>query len=134
MVYIYGTGFLVSHSSYYVVYYDSGPAGDGVDGVKRATDTQSSTAGGVLSSQYDLMSDPAATAGTWHATVYDSDVVSVGEISSTYTASDKNSVIEDDFKVLADAIPELPTILAAVMVPALSVLAYLWMRRRAKHA
>ncbi|MEE9203057.1 MAG: hypothetical protein V3U31_07680 [Dehalococcoidia bacterium] len=119
--YMYGEGFEASQT-YNVGFYDSSASPN-----LRATDSNlTSTAGGALSSQYLLSSDQTADPGTWHAVAYKAPTTP----PTAYTADDPNSVVEDDFEVAADAIPEFPTVLSAVGVAAISFAIYYWMRKR----
>jgi hypothetical protein len=123
IVYMYGTGF-TSGTSYKVVYWDGA--------TKRTTDIKTVVADGKLKSQWTL--DPSqANAGDWHVAVYTSSAN-----PSSYSPTDPNIVVDDTsytggyaFHVAASAIPEFPTVLAAIVALALSAGIYLWMRRRA---
>ena len=130
IVYMYGESFDTT-GTYKVAYYDGGTSGDGSDGAKLYTDVYTNLAGGILDlSQVrpaDYMS--SARAGTWHAVVYKTtesmpnsyDLVSTG--SANYT-------VTDSFTVAATAIPEFPTVIAAIGVAGLCFGIYWWMRRR----
>ncbi len=119
VAYIYGPNFTASHG-YNVGYYDNA-------GTKIQSEAVVSAADNTLSSQYLLTTNPSAVAGTWHAVVYDNDIAPP---PPTYVASDSNSVVEDDFEVAANAIPEFSTIMAAIAVAVLCFGIYYWMRKR----
>lgn len=126
IVYMFGQGFLASHN-YAVGYYDGNLTGGGQ---KVATDSGLvSTSSGDLSSQYVLTTDFAAVAGTWHAAVFDSDV---GAPLQNYNdvAAAAGFVIDDDFQATTAAIPEFPTVIAAIVVGGLCFGVYYWMRKR----
>ena len=117
-VYMYGDGFIASQS-YYVGYYDG-------NGDKKATE---SATGSALSCQYDCTTDPTAQYGTWHAVVFKG-----ASPPSTYAACSGTAgyTTEDDFEVSQTAIPEFPTVLAAIAVCLLCAVAYIMMRRGKK--
>jgi hypothetical protein len=124
-VYIYGENYTASHG-YTVAYYDG-------DGIKVASDSVLSGADNTLASEYLLTTDPNATAGTWHAVVFDDDL---GTPPATYaeTSGAAGYMVEDSFEVAVSAIPEFPTIIAAIGVSGLCFGIYYWMRkRRAAH-
>jgi len=119
-VYVYGEAFANSQL-YHVGFYDPSVAPNIV-----AITDPTSTSTGALSTQYLLSTDQSATAGTWHAVVYmDPDTP-----PDTYNASDTKIVEDDDFEVAAGAIPEFPTVMAAIIVAGLCFGAYYWMRKR----
>lgn len=119
--YIYGPNFIASHG-YTVGYYDN-------DGTKTASVSVLSAADNTLSSQYLLSTDINAIAGTWHAVVFDDDLGSppnaYADVSTTF-----GYMVEDAFEVTNAAIPEFPTVIAGVVVAALSFGIYYWMRQR----
>ena len=125
--YMYGAGFLTSHS-YKVGYYDaSGTQG----GALVSTDVVISDGAGNLESHRELMGpwgDPIPTAGAWHAVVFDT----TGDIPDTYDAalSDTAYSVGDDFEVAASAIPEFPTVITAIVSLTLCAGTYLWLRKR----
>ena len=119
-VYIQGTYFEASYN-YHVAYYDD-------NGAKVLSDGGAiSDANGVLNSQWYFPDNTGASPGTWHAVVYDDDVASP---PSTYTANDPNSIRETTFTVTQEAIPEFPTVMAAIVVAGLCFGIYYWMRKR----
>lgn len=128
--YMNGTNYLPSHS-YRIVYYD-GNTDNGGDQV--VADNQSSTAGYELSSQIILSSYPASTAGTWHAVVYDNEVLGAATPPATYNdrLTTNSYTSEDAFEVLASAIPEFSTVMAGIVVAGMCFGIYYWMRKRAK--
>ncbi|MBA7710596.1 hypothetical protein ES703_119541 [subsurface metagenome] len=121
--FIYGPNFTASHG-YNVGYYDDG-------GAKAISHGVTSAADNTLSSQYILTTDPGAQAGIWHAVAFDNDL---GSPPNTYAecSGAAGYVVEDSFKVLQSAIPEFPTIFAAIGVAGLCFGIYWWMRKRAK--
>lgn len=126
-VYMSGTGY--TPSTYYrVIFWDE------VDGswYKRQTEDKQSDVSGSLDLQHTFGGDD--TDENWHCTVYDSTIYS----PDTYDPADIHIVADDNsytgvyaFNVQQSAIPEFPTILAAVVAMALSAGIYLWMRRKA---
>ena len=119
--YMYGEGFKTNHD-YKVAYYDT-------DGWKvQAEFTNTSGGTGALSSQYNFVSNASSAAGTWHSVVLDT----TGTAPNTYAAAiaDANYVIDDDFVVNQDAIPEFPTVITGFAVCMLCAVAYVVMRRR----
>jgi len=121
MAYMYGENYIASHS-YPVGYYDN-------DGFKPQTDNISSGSDNTLSSQYLLTTDPSATAGLWHAVVFDGDF---GSPPATYAecAGAAGYMVEDSFEVTVDAIPEFPTVMAGITVAGLCSVIYYFMRKR----
>ena len=119
-VYMYGENFAASQL-YSVAFYDPSTPPNNV-----ATVSLNSTAIGDLSAQYLLTTDPAAEAGIWHAVVYKNP----NTPPTGYTADDPNRVVEDDFDVTAEAIPEFPTVMAGIVVAGLCFGIYYWMRKR----
>jgi hypothetical protein len=125
-VYIWAHGLRAS-KTYAVAYYDANPTGGGQ---KVATHSGlTSTAYGNLSSQYLLTTDFGAIAGIWHAVVFDTEF---GAPPTNYNdaATQPGYVVEDSFQATAAAIPEFPTIVAAIAVAGLCFAAYWWMRNR----
>ena len=118
--YMYGQGFAAG--TYAVGFYDN--AGD-----KAGSDVSGTFASGNLSAQFALNTDPTGAEGTWHAVVFDT---ALGSPSANYTATSGAAgyVTEDDFEVNASAIPEIPTVLAAIGVAMFCFGIYYWMRRR----
>jgi hypothetical protein len=112
---------LTSGSAYKVTLYDADGAYDGankklvVDGVNGANlDAQ------IFFTNFHGTSD----AGTWHA------VVSYTEGPDTYNPTWADALGDKSFTVQADAIPEFPTVLAAIGVAGLCFVIYYWMRRK----
>jgi len=119
---MYGENYIASHG-YHVGYYDH-------DGTWKAqSESVTSGSGGTLSSQYLLTTDPAATAGLWHAVVFDDDL---GSPPLTYAecASAAGYMVEDAFEVAPSAIPEFPTVIAGITVAGLCFVIYYWMRKK----
>ncbi|MEE9202453.1 MAG: hypothetical protein V3U31_04585, partial [Dehalococcoidia bacterium] len=124
--YIWAHGLRASNT-YAVGYYDGDATGGGQ---LTATDAGlSSTAYGNLVSQYLLTTDQNAVPGTWHAVVFDS---AYGSPPTNYNDATTTAgyVVEDDFAVQAAAIPEFPTVAAAITVAGLCFGIYYLMRRR----
>ena len=120
IAYMGGTGFKknVPHN---IGYYDA-------DGTLVFTDSGvKADANGNLQSACDLSTDPGATAGTWHSSVYQQPATP----PATYLG---DGVGNDDFEVAQSAIPEFPTVFTAIAVVALCCVVYFWMRRRVAHA
>ena len=132
-VYMWGTGFRPS-TAYRVIFWDQ------VDSTwyNRDTVDVTSTAGGELGV---AGTNPIAhtfvsgtdTDGNWHCTVYDDQSYS----PSTYDSGDSKLVADDTsytggyaFYVVASAIPEFPTIFAALTAAGLCFGIYWWMRKR----
>jgi hypothetical protein len=118
IVYMSGGGFKLGHD-YKVAYYD----GSGAKVQTEFTNTSSGT--GTLESQYDFTKNSGATYGDWHSVVLD------GPAPNTYDAAiaDANYVIDDGFYVAESAIPEFPTVIAAIAVCMLCAIPYMVMRR-----
>ena len=116
-VYMYGTGLLPSRN-YRVAYYDGG-------NTKRVTDDVTSGASGNVSSQrtFDVGTD---VAGTWHVIICEPDFTP----SASYNATWSYTITSDDFTVQESAIPEFPTVIAAIVATGLCAGVYLWMRRK----
>jgi len=121
-VYMYGTGYPVG-ATYRTVFWDS-------SGANRGAVDATADGSGNLSSAHSLAAPDVA--GDWHATVYDSTSYS----PANYSTSDSHIVVDDTsygsgyaFNVAQSAIPELPTVLAAVAVLA-TCLAVYWRARR----
>jgi len=123
-VYMYGTGF-TKDAYYRIVYWDGGNN-------KRVSEVQQALTGaGKLSSQHTFA--PPDVAGDWHCAVYSPDTYD----PDTYNPSDPNLVADDTsytggyaFNAAASAIPEFPTIMAAIGVAGLCFGIYYWMRKR----
>ncbi|RJS69217.1 hypothetical protein CW714_08880 [Methanophagales archaeon] len=125
-VYMHGTGFATAHE-YKVAYYDA-PGDKSVDAHKIEVDTVNSDADGKLSSDclftsYQDTADP----GTWHAIVYEG----TDTAPSTYDSGWSGIIKDDSFTVEESAIPEFPTVIAAIAVSLLCAGAYMVMRRGA---
>jgi hypothetical protein len=127
-VYMYGSGFATS-TTYRVIFWDL------VDStwINRQTEDATSDENGNLSAAHTL-TPGTDTDGNWHVTVYND----TGYSPTTYDANDSKLVADDisytggyAFYVTQSAIPEFPTVLAAIVALALSVGIYLWMRRKA---
>ena len=129
-VYMEGTGF--ASGDYNVGYYDATVTGGGN---LTATDTSISVTGdGILHAQYYLATDQeAAGNNSWHAlvqpasgyTAFDSSYDTVIAAPDTY-----GLLANDSFYVAQSAIPEFPTVVAAITVVGLCFGIYYWMRRR----
>ena len=121
VVYMYGDGFKKNHD-YKVAYYDA-------NGTKVQTEVTNSSDNKMLESQYDFTSNVSSAAGQWHSVVFDT----TGSIPDTYNdaKTDPNYVIDDFFTVQDSAIPEFPTVVAAIAVCMLCAVAYVVMRRKA---
>ena len=108
-----------------VGYYDA-------DGILAQTDPYLGFPGGILESECILNEgwggDPPAGDGDWHAVV----IQTSETLPSTYAAAiaHDNYVIDDDFYVANSAIPEFPTVIAAIGVAGLCFAIYYWMRKR----
>ncbi|CAD6492741.1 MAG: hypothetical protein EMLJLAPB_01004 [Candidatus Argoarchaeum ethanivorans] len=117
-VYMHGVGFTQSYN-YRIAYYD-------VDDYKVASElTNASDSDGNLSSQYDFTGNASAAAGLWHSAVYDA----TDSPPSTYSPTDLDNIVDDDFTVEQSAIPEFPTVIAAIAVCMLCAVSYMVMRR-----
>ncbi len=121
IVYMYGTSF---SGTYKVIFWDA-------SGSKAKTDDAVLAVGGVLKNQHTFVEGVDA-AGDWHVTVYPT---SANPLS--YSAADLNIIADDisytgnyAFNVTETAIPEFPTIIAAVLSLGLCGGVYLWMRRK----
>lgn len=108
-----------------VGYYDA--LGDWVE-----TDDYIGFGGGTLTSECILNQDwggsPPAGNGTWHAVV----IQQADSLPPTYAEAivDTEYIIDDDFYVAESAIPEFPTVIAAIGVAGLCFAIYYWMRKR----
>ena len=101
-----------------MAYYDGG-------GDKRATTDNTSDTSGNLTSQHTFVAGTDVT-GTWHVIVCDQAHTPPSTYSSTWTYT----LREDTFTVQETAIPEFPTVMAAIVSLSLCVGVYLWLRRR----
>ena len=129
-VYMKGTGYATG--TYNVAYYDANPTGGGQ---KTATDSGISVAGdGILNSQYLLNTDPNAFSGTWHALVQPTGATAFPTPYDTAVASPDTYALlgNDAFSVQQAAIPEFPTVSAAIVVSGSCFGLYFWMRKRLK--
>ncbi len=117
-VYMYGTGLLPSHN-YKVVYYD------GSD-IRRLTDSVTSGTTGNVSSEHEFTLG-TDVAGTWNVIICEPNFTPPDPYDDTwsYTITSDNFIVEDS------AIPEFPTVMAAIVAFSLCVGVYLWMRRKA---
>ncbi len=114
-------------STYAVGYYDA-------DGTLQATDgSLSASASGQVASQYVLNSHPSAAAGTWHAALFDTTIGSPPSTWSSVSSAD-GYIVSDSFTVLADAIPEFPTVVAGLAVAGICAGIYMYMKRRSAPA
>ena len=108
-----------------VGYYDA--LGDLVE-----TDIYASFVGGTLSSDCILNQDWGGSLPEgddfWHAVV----IQTSETMPSTYAAATAHAyyIIDDDFYVANSAIPEVPTVIAAIGVAGLCFGIYYWMRKR----
>ena len=118
IAYMHGTNLVPSHG-YRVAYYDGSDA-------KIATDDVTSGASGNISSQRTFNPE-TDTAGTWHVIVCEQAYTP----SDNYSASWPYTLISDSFIVQDSAIPEFPTVIAAIAALGLCVGTYLWLRRKA---
>jgi hypothetical protein len=123
IVHMTGGGFKLGYV-YKVGYYDGTEVGGGDQVCVECGGT--STAEGGFSSQFECMSS-GATYGTWHSVVFDT----TESLPATYNAI-VDYVIDDGFTVQESAIPEFPTVIAAVAVCMLCAVAYVVMRRRSE--
>ncbi|MFC1979590.1 S8 family serine peptidase [Chloroflexota bacterium] len=117
MVYVYSTGLLPSYN-YRVVYYDGSTA-------MRITEDETSDASGNLSTERTFL-EGTDVAGTWNVIVCNQ----THTPPSTYSSTWEYTIQDDAFTVQGTAIPELPTITAAIGVAGLCFGIYYWMRRR----
>jgi len=111
-----GTGFAAG--SYVVRYYDD-------DGTQVGTDANITVPmvgepAGVLKSNLACNTNEGATAGIWNAKAYLSDGTTL--------------IANDTFTVTPEAIPEFPTVIAALVVAGLCFSIYYWMRKRLGYA
>ncbi|MFC2018743.1 hypothetical protein ACFLU4_02145 [Chloroflexota bacterium] len=128
-VYMYGENF-DSTGTYKVAYYNGGTSHDGTDGAKLETDEFTDDADGILDqSLITPLSYPSASYGTWHAVVYKT----TGTMPASYdlvSTGDSAYAVTDSFTVQASAIPEFPTIVAAISVTIMCFGTYYWLRKR----
>ncbi len=117
-VYMSGTGLLPSHS-YRVAYYDGSDT-------RRVNEIKASNASGNLSSEHEF-SVGTDVAGDWNVIVCETDFTA----SDSYNGSWSYTISSDTFTVQQSAIPEFPTVMAAIVAFSLCVGVYLWMRRKA---
>lgn len=124
IVYMYGEGW-TGNARFNIGYYDDGGNLIASDlSVKVPPQTLD------LTSEYDLYLGGAGgfgSAGTWHCSVYDSALT----LPATYQG---DGIANVAFEVLAEAIPEFPTVLSAIAVAILCGVVYLWMRKKTGHA
>lgn len=115
-----GTGFSAS-GNYKVAYY----AGDNY--IVALDDNLTADGDGELQSQYVLNTYTGAAAGLWHSVVYPQ----LGTVDMPlYNGTAGDGIAEDDFNVLAEAIPEFPTVITMITAMGLSFGIYYWMRQR----
>lgn len=123
-VYMRGEGFS-SNQTLKVGYYDG-------DGNHKETDTfTGGVTGGILDDSECLLTDYAsdtAAEGTWHAVV----LQQTDALPATYAGAtgDADYIVDDDFSVDSSAIPEFPTVMAAIVVTGICFGIYWWMRHR----
>jgi len=122
-VYMYGVGF-TKNTDYKVIYWDGG-------GNKRVTEIQRVGPDLILESQHTFVVPDVP--GNWHCTVYFPDTY----VPATYNPLDVNIIADETsytggyaFNAAASAIPEFPTIMAAIGVAGLCFSIYWWMRKR----
>jgi len=128
IVYMYGENF--NTDTHKVAYYDGGTLHDGADGTKIKTDTYSVNATGILDESQIRPADyPTASYGTWHAVSYNT-TASMPASYDLVSTGNTSYVITDSFTVEEAAIPEFPTVFAAIAVVGLCSGVYYWMRRR----
>ncbi|MFC1932949.1 nitroreductase family protein [Chloroflexota bacterium] len=118
IAYMYGTNLLASHN-YRVAYYDG-------DDDNVYTHDVSTGASGNLSSQRTF-NEGTDTAGTWNVIVCERYLTP----PTSYNGSWAFINASDSFIVEQSAIPEFPTVVAAIVALSLCVGIYLWMRRKA---
>jgi len=116
-VYMYGTRLLPSHD-YRVAYYDGSDT-------KKVTDDVTSGASGNVSSQHTFVQG-TDVAGTWNVIVCEPDFTP----PTSYNGSWSYTITSDNLTVLQSAIPEFPTVIAAIVAFGLCVGVYIWMRRK----
>lgn len=127
-VYMKGTGFATGN--YNVGYYDA--LGDWT-----ATNSNVAVDGtGILNADYLLSTDPSAAGdGNWNALVQPA--IGYSAFPATYSTATASPdtyglVANDSFYVAISAIPELPTVMAGIMVAGFCFGIYWWMKRRLK--
>ena len=116
-VYMYGSEFTPS-TAYRIIFWDGA-------GANRKADDKSSAADGDLDSSHTFAAG-VDQPGTWYATVYFPQSYSPG----SHDPNDDHLVADDTFEVKEGAIPEFPTVVAAIAVCMLCAVAYVVMRRR----
>ncbi|MFC1871147.1 hypothetical protein ACFLYF_01915 [Chloroflexota bacterium] len=122
VVYMYGIGFVNDHS-YKVAFYDGDAINDNID-----TQTKTSDSSGNLSANHTL-ANGVDTAGDWNVIVCEP----TEDPPATYDAGWSSTLADDAFYVDQSAIPEFPTVPAAIAALALPAGTYFWMRRRVNH-
>jgi len=122
-VYMYGPGF-TGGGSYDIYYYDGNN-----NLVTAAThlNVQAALGTGKLSSSYILNTDTGAAQGLWNCGVLDAGSPTP---PSTWSTSGWVAYDADGFTVDQSAIPEFPTVMAAIGVAGLCFGIYWWMKRR----
>ena len=115
-------------TTYDIAYYDGA-------GAKVIEESAVPATGATLqSASYTISSCCAAsTEGTWHVVAFESAATppaTYGAIDTEIEQRTNQVAADDTFTVNAPAIPELPTVLAALGMGATAAAAYLWMRRR----
>jgi hypothetical protein len=113
-VYMYGENF--ESGTYHVGFYDA-------DGTKTCSDGTLTT--DTLAAHCKFTGYPTSAYGIWHAVVYKEP----NSPPATYVADDADRVVEDSFNVQEGAIPEFPTVIAAIAVCMLCAVAYVVTRR-----
>ncbi len=127
-VYMKGTGFAAG--TYNVAYYDEA-------GVKVLSDNGISVAvDGVLQSLIILGSYPSSSPGTWYALAQPASYAAFHVDYSTAIASPDTYglIANDSFDVADSAIPEFPTVMAAIVVAGACFGIYWWMRRKSRNS
>lgn len=123
---VYMKGSSIANVSYLIAYYDA-------NGVKRGSETQSASSG-VLQGTFLLTTVPSAAAGTWHTLMQPSsgytDFGTQSYATITATPGRYGLTADDSFTVAASALPEFPTIFAAIGAIGLCFATYWWLRRR----
>lgn len=125
--YMEGTGFATGN--YNVAYYDATVSGGGN---KVETDANVGEVGGVLNTVIILSDYPLSTTGLWHALVQPTGGTTFPTDYDTAVAAPEtyNLIANDSFTVEAGAIPEFPTVIAAVVVAGMCFGIFYWMRKR----
>lgn len=114
-----GGGGLAADAKYDVAYFD----GNG-NKVETHADVQA-LSNGMIKDKYLLTSHTTAVPGTWHVVVCER-----GKVPNKYKPDNRNIVLQDEFGVDHQAIPEFPAVVSSIMVVGMCAGIYTRMKKR----